>query len=231
MGCKECCSDCFGSIKLLVTVAIGLLLGTSMFSFYSGFSTSYLQTSQPPEISCSSCGNYSESQLLSTNSCAVIVAANSTNTGDSFATFAAQGYSILIYIISAVAPVILHDFWLYRRVKKSMTFVPFREIEQRSRKVMFIIATIYFILAAFVVVSLCIANLVNGLALTITAEEFRIHLSVSRRNSCQPTHMYPGRGYGTPEGGPSQWGVRGASPGKFCKFRLQILNSGHLPRP
>ena len=32
-------------------------------------------------------------------------------------------------------------------------------------------------------------------------------------------------------GPPPQWGVRGASPAKFCKFRLQILNSGHLPRP
>ena len=177
MGCKECCSDCFGSIKLLVTVAIGLLVGTSVFSFYIGFSTSYLETSQPPKISCSSCGNYSESELLSTNSCAVIVAENSTNTGDSFALFKVEGGVILFYMITAMAPVILHDFCLYRRVKKSMTFGPFGETEQRSRKRMFIYATMYFIFLAFVVVSLCIANLVIGLALTITAEEFRLHLS------------------------------------------------------
>ena len=47
-----------------------------------------------------------------------------------------------------------------------------------------------------------------------------------------PTDAYvPRAGLWDPRRGSPQWGVRGASPGKFCKFRLQILNSGHLPRP
>ena len=84
---------------------------------------------------------------------------------------------ILAYIITAIGPVILHDVWLYRRVKKSMTFVPFGVNELRIRCGIFVIATIYFISAALAAVILCIVNLVNGLALTITAEEFKIRLS------------------------------------------------------
>ena len=185
--------ECYRSWKLLIVALMGLVLGTSMYSFYQGFGASYLDLSQTSRVSCTEdCGNYSENSLVDASTCAVIDESylNSTSTAvakDEFGMFKVIGNLILAYAMAAVIPIAGHDIWLYHRVKISKCFQPFTAREERMRVWMFKVVTFIVLLIAAATIVLCEQVLVRGLGRSIPAVEFLIEPATRHQPSSVPS--------------------------------------------